>query len=437
MKIIKTKYGQFRKALYAFALLPVFIILTISCSTSPLPRQKFTTVPQDFFGIVHAGSSGTDEEYRLLDDMGAVWMLQTFYWSGIEKEQGKFDYSWYDTYVDNAVSRGKKVIACLGYENHWIFKDGKTKRVITKENILYFLNFVEKTVKRYSGKVSAWEIWNEPNWWVFWKGSDNEFFELLKQTAQRIRKTDPGAYIIGGAFWRVPDNFIRGMYKYGAMENLDGLAFHPYAVNPQGALRLHDTFNKILSEINYKGDVWITEVGYPTSGWYPTAVSQDEFPSYIVKTIAGAAARGARMLSWYQLADAYNEGQAPRNFDSELFFGLVYPDWTKKKGAWAYQLCANWLPGTFYSPELIIREKIPKSLVSYFFWNQEQNVLILWNEAETSCKVRITVSSLITIHNISGDSRSVVPDGSVLEIGGEPVFITWEGGSLPALSPAN
>ena len=224
----------------------------------------------------------------------------------------------------------------MGYEAPWLYPEGKIKRYISPEDIPLFLKYVGETVRYYRGRVDVWEIWNEPNL-MFWKGSNSEFFELSRLTAEKIREVDPGAFIIGGVFWRTPAAFIKSMYKAGAMDSLDGLAFHPYAINPRGSMNVYDKFLDVLSEINFTGSVWITEMGYPTAGWYPTKVSLNEFPSYVTKTITGAAARGANVLVWYEMYDSFNDGEVPpKTRNSEHFFGLVYPDLQRKNGAWAY-----------------------------------------------------------------------------------------------------
>ena len=402
-----------------------------------MPKGGSANIPEDFFGMVHAGETGSAEEYGLLDEMGVTWILRTFNWDRIENRKGVFDFSVYDEYVDTAKQNNKKILAVLGYEAPWLYPEGKSKKYVSPENIPHFLRFVEEIMRHYNGRVDVWEIWNEPNI-SFWKGTAKEFYELTRLTAIKIRETDPGAYILGGVFWRSPAGFIKGMHKAGAMENLDGLAFHPYAVNPAGAVKIHDKFLKTLTEINYSGPVWITEMGYPTGGWYPSKVSLEEFPSYVVKTITGAAARGTRSLLWYQLFDRYNELEVPPDTrrDSEAFFGLAYHDYQRKDGAWAYELCARYLPGSRYTPELPLREGIPDSIVSFCFLDGTtgDNTLILWNDKSRVRKVFLRLDAQALLHDIStGSSRSLTP-GAVLDIGKQPLVITWQGTTLPHLS---
>jgi hypothetical protein len=399
-------------------------IISISCASTPMPRFSPVDIPADYFGLVHAGRTASDEEYALLNEMGVSWILETFYWGGIERERGVFDFSWYDDYVNAAVERGVKVLAVLAYDTPWT--RGRN-RFIHRDDIPHFLNFLEVIVTRYKGKVDAWQIWNEPNW-VFWRGSNREFFELSRLAALKIRETDPNAYIIGGGFWRAPSGFIRGMHRAGAFENLDALSFHPYATNPRNSMRIYDNFINLVTALNFTGDIWVTEVGYPTGGWYPTSVSMNNLPSFVVKTITGAAARGSRALFWYELSDTYNYGEAPNRTDSEIFFGLTYPDHSRKNGSWAYELCARFLPGSRYISELPQRENIPSSVVSFYFKNETTgiNTLIIWNDRNSTRRVRISVSSPFTLHDISNGTNVSLSDNSILEITRVPVFITWQ-----------
>ena len=409
------------------------LVIIFSCSSAPAPRYDSVVIPEDFFGIVHAGTRRTAEEYQFLDELGARWVLDTFYWGVIEREQGVFDFSYYDDYVDTAIRQNRKVAAVLGYEAPWLTPH--KKRYISPDNIPHFLNFVRETVQHFKGRVNVWSIWNEPNF-VFWNGPAGEFYELTVQTAQVIRETDPGCDIIGGVFWRTPARFIKNMHKAGAMKDLDGLAFHPYAITPSGAMKLHDKFLDVLEKLDYSGPVWITEVGYPTGGWYPTRVSLNKNPSYIVKTIAGLAVRGARVLFWYELFDSQNEGETSRTFDtSEKFFGLAYPDYQRKSGSWAYELCARFLPGSRYVPEYPLRENIPSNIVSFCFTNSASgyNTLILWNNRNKNQKINLYLPGSAVLYDISSGKGNPLGSEISLDVGSQPLIITWQETGVPRL----
>jgi hypothetical protein len=295
-----------------------------------------------------------------------------------------------------------------------------------------FLRYVEETVRHFKGQVDVWCVWNEPNIF-FWTGTDSEFFEFSKLTTEVIRKTDPDAYIIGGAFSRTPVGFIKKMQKAGAVEVLDALALHPYDINPSGSMRLYDLFTKTTSEFNYSGPVWITEVGYPTGGWSPAKVSIDKFPAYVVKTITGTAARGARVLLWYHMFDSVEPGQ--KTIDSERCFGLNNKDFSRKNGSWAYELCARFLPESRYIPELPKRENIPSNIVSFCFLDgiSGDSVLILWNDRKDTQKIELNFQAGALLHDISTGQSVSLPANASLDVTETPLFITWQGPETPRI----
>lgn len=414
----------------------LFSLFLFSCSTTPISRFDSAKINSDSFGIVHAARTQTQEEYILLQDLGAVWVSNTFSWYKVEIERNLFDFSDYDNFVNNAKTQNKKIAIVLGFQVPWLFPDGIARRYVSNENIPAFLNYVENTVAHFKGRVDVWSIWNEPNWNRFWKGTDSEFYELSRLAAEKIKEVDPDAYVIGGVFWRTPKNFIKKMHMAGALENLDGIAFHPYAASPAGAIKLYDKFLDILQEINFDKPVWVTEMGYPTGGWYITKVSLKKQPSYIVKTIAGFTARGVRTILWYELYDDFNNGEISRNTNSsEKFFGLVYPNNELKAGAHAFALCAQYLPGSRYEKNLLIREQIPNNIVSFCYLEGKRgfNTLILWNDRNSAFKAVLEIQSAAFLHNISTGEKTEILSGTVLDIRSTPLFITWQGNYVPQL----
>jgi len=411
----------------------IFLFFIISCTSTPMPQGGQVTIPEDFFGIVHASTTLKLQEDELLNQMGCIWVLNTFNWHIFEPEKDTFDFSGYDTYVSHTKKQGKKIVAVLGYSADYLYPKRKAKKYISPENMSLFLRYVEETVRHYKGQVDVWSIWNEPNI-TFWRGTDSEFYELTKLASERIRKTDPDAYIVGGVFWRSPTNFIKKMYNTGSFKELDGIAFHPYAVNPSDCMNVYDKFSKILSETNFNWPIWITEVGYPTGGWYPTKVNQKKYPVFIVKTLTGAAARGARALLWYQLFDSINPGEF--SIDSEDHFGLIYKDFSRKPGSWAYELCARYLPGSRYVPELPQRENVPSNIVSFCFLGgvSGSNTLILWNDKRNKQKIKLNLPITALVHNISTGENNPLPSDSLVNVTTKPLIITWQGTDIPRIT---
>jgi len=402
-------------------------LLAACASSQKLATTNPLEIPADIAGLVHAGQTNTPEEYALVNRMGASWAVTTFYWSSIERAENQWDFESYDRYVDTANAAGVKIIGVLAYDVSWIHDDGETHKYIPPDKIPFFLEYVRRTTAHFRGRVAAWCIWNEPNF-HFWQGSRDEFFVLARQAADALRETDPDVTLLGGAFNRgifsLPKAYIRGLFESGAMEKADGVAFHPYELNPARTARLYGAFRDIVAKYGFGDKIWITEVGYPTGGWYPTATSEKKFPAYIVKTFINLALSGAQKIFWYQLFDPSKRV----NLDSEDFFGLVRSreDHTSK-GAEAFRLCALHIAGTHYRPGLPLGEKLPRSLrVFYFEQPTGGGTLVLWKEGVTT-RVTLQTPAGSVLHDPVSGSSTPLPTEATITAGSMPVFITWTG----------
>ena len=419
-------------------------VIFSACASKPVSSGS-VAIPSDIAGIVHAGNTNTPEEYALLDRLGVTWLLRTFNWHQIEPSEGQWNFDTYDKYVDTAKAAGKKIVGILAYDVPWIHEDGERRRYIPPDKIDYFLNYVRKTVSHFQGRVDVWCIWNEPNH-HFWTGTRNEYLVLARYTADAVREVDSDVLLLGGGFNRgifgLPKAYIRGKFETGGMEKTDAIAFHPYELNPARTLKLYRRFHKLVAEYGFEDRIWITEVGYPTGGRYPTRVKEKIFPEYVVKTFVNLAAEGAPVILWYQLFDPIERS----NKNSENFFGLVRSreDYTSK-GAEAFRLCAVHLAGTVYRPDLPRREKLPPSLKTFYFECKDNSggTLVLWkNGSPKNVKISIKAGNSATafaVHDpVSGSAVEIQTAtggvaGTVLKVGSMPVFVTWQGGGIPVL----
>jgi len=402
-------------------------LLAACASSQKLAPTNQLEIPADIAGLVHAGQTNTPEEYALVNRMGARWALATFYWDRIEQAENQWNFESYDRYVDTANAAGIKIIGVLAYDVPWIHGDGKTHKYIPPDKLPFFLEYVRRTTAHFRGRVDAWCIWNEPNF-HFWQGSRDEFFDLVRQAADALRETDPEVTLLGGAFNRgifsLPEAYIRGLFESGAMAKADAVAFHPYELNPARTAKLYRAFRAIAAEYGFAGKIWITEVGYPTGGWYPTAAPEKKFPAYIVKTFVNLAVNGAQKIFWYQLFDPPKRV----NRNSEDFFGLVRSaDDHTSKGAEAFRLCAVHLAGTIYRPDLPPREKLPRSLRTFYFEQPTGGgTLVLWKEGVTT-QVTLQTPAGSALHDPVSGNSTPIPAETTITVSSMPLFVTWTG----------
>jgi hypothetical protein len=448
-----------RKFLCPLGLLLVLFAACGSSTPSPVVERK---IPEDFLGLVHAGIKESSQEYDLIDEMGAAWILNTFYWSRIEGAKGGWDWAGCDGYVNKAAARGKKILAVLAYDTPWIHDpsqalselpagtelkhtDKKAHDYVQAEQIPLYCNFVKETVTRYKGRVGAWCIWNEPNLSDrFWSGTRVEFYALSKAAAEAIREADPNAVILGGAFnTTASEEWITGLFSSGAMKKVDFAAYHPYIGDGEGSAILFKSFRDLAARYGFGEKVWVTEVGYTTttaSFWdYPIKVPEERMPEEVVKTITLLAAEGAQRVFWYQLFDPPYQNKDP--LEPEDNFGLLEDDYTPKKGKEAYALCGRLIPGSTWKEALPERSGLPDTVRAFYFEGApgKPNVLILWNYSAAAVQAELSLpGGNRQIWNIeTGAPQPAAEEKFPLSLGSLPLVYTWEplaGGGPPRLS---
>jgi hypothetical protein len=212
------------------------------------------------------------------------------------------------------------------------------------------------------------------------------------------------------------------MFESGAMDKVDYIAFHPYAPNAKGVEATYKDFRDFVAPYGFADRIWVTEVGYPTvrdadkvdgrypEGRYGTEVNIEDMPETVTKTITLLAAAGAKKIFWYHLFDPAAQDAG----DSEDWFGLVEHNFTKKKGAGAYALCARYLPGKTWRRRGLPGAEFPDSVVSWYFEGDGGRCLVLWNESSVSSRsVRLNIPGTERLlHNVADGSAVPFSDGT-------------------------
>ncbi|QEN15840.1 cellulase family glycosylhydrolase [Mycolicibacterium sp. ELW1] len=203
--------------------------------------------------------------------------------------------------------------------------------------------FASAVATRYQGKISAYEVWNEPNGVTFWSPvSAKAYTDLLKAAYPAIKAADPNATVIGGVLGAVGNipgvstsavKFVNQMYADGAHGFFDALSFHPYHyVTPfsKGTMPAEpiEQVAAIRALMAANGDadlkLWATEYGLPTS-----VVSQAQQAAYIHDfVVAWQQVTGAGPMFIYTTRDT-----ATGAFDDEANFGIFTTNWTPKLAA--------------------------------------------------------------------------------------------------------
>jgi hypothetical protein len=284
----------------------------------------------------------TDKAMGLLKDAGIDTIRILMPWGGVEPADNTFDWAAVDRMVNSANAKGIKVLAVLNSTPDWAAVPDQPPLSGHPENLEAFGDFVTAVATRYEGKVADYEIWNEPNYNLFWAPtpSAEQYTELLKVAYTKIKAADPNATVIAASVAAAaetpggptinPVTYLSAMYAAGAGGYFDAVSFHPYLYSvPFSGGEGHAGVPITQAEQMYavmvaNGDgnkkIWATEYGQPSS----------EFSEANQAAYVGDFLRTWRTLEFAGPAFIHTLADYPSSDPIQASMGLFHQDWTPK-----------------------------------------------------------------------------------------------------------
>jgi hypothetical protein len=152
-----------------------------------------------------------DRQLQMIAGAGFKWIRQQFPWYDIEIA-GKGDFqdcrhppcidAWakYDNIVDLAERHGINIIARLEAPPRWA--QAVPGSFAPPADLNDFADYVAAVADRYKGRITHYQIWNEPNNYPEWGEqpvNPEDFTTLLCAAFRRIKEVDPNAKVLAPA----------------------------------------------------------------------------------------------------------------------------------------------------------------------------------------------------------------------------------------------
>lgn len=305
----------------------------------------------------------SDARYEGALAAGATWDRWPLYWHWVDEggyvgAHGESSHD-YDSLVAQDLAHGiTPVVILLGTPLHHsqdsangatsppdslgepIFSDGSDipgpGKSINPANA--WASFVFATVERYRPQgllarqqgwsrrvgVRYWEVWNEPDYYLFWNGTAEEYYRLLEVAYKSIKTADPQATVmLGGlAFYEQRVWFPTLLRQAGGDPSrayFDVFSFHHY----QNVYRSEQLIQQARATLDRFGlektPIWITESGVSVWDDYPATAHQVapdaplrgtmvEQAAYIIQNSALAFYNGVERYYHFQLHDDCGDG---------------------------------------------------------------------------------------------------------------------------------
>jgi len=378
-------------------------------------------------------------------------------WGDLQPSPGPPDFTRLDTEVAAAVAHGKSdFIYTFVYTPVWAASNPNKCSPANPNNCLSpptdlnpdgsgtdqdFINFVTAIAQRYAGeipgKISNWEIWNEPNAPNYWTGTQAQLVRMEQDARTIIKGIDPQAVILtpapaGGG---VPpadapsDVPVGGVWMSSFLtqscmpcgggtgaSDADVIAFHGYvnlAMQPHGEDIQQGlaTFQSDESADGVTKPLWDSEAGWGKDAKLSDPDLQAAFAARMLLAQQGVVQR----FYWYHYD--YPEGTL---FDTStntltkagVAYGQVF-DWTT--GAAITQACAFQGGSSVWTCPFVRQNGFQAMAV----WDSNQSC----SNGNCTTSNFTPPSNMIKYRDLSGNTVSITP-GSAVAIGAKPIWLT-------------
>lgn len=261
-----------------------------------------------------------DSCYDKLAATGVKWARCQTGWNRCETQKGVYNFAWLDSVVDNLLQRGIQPWFNVGFGNKIYMPEAFGEAAVGWVPLYFgdevkkaWGNYINALAKHFNGRVSCYELWNEPNINNFWqpgKANAKDYLKLISYTSDIIKTVDPKAQIgacVSGSF----SSFVVDLAKLGVAKYIDFFSIHPYRVIPEKG---YETELRALRQLfdRYDGEhieLWQGEVGF--GSYFPpghflhtwTRGSENLQARWLLRRFALDQSLGLKVSSFFQMVD--------------------------------------------------------------------------------------------------------------------------------------
>jgi polysaccharide biosynthesis protein PslG len=233
-----------------------------------------------FFGI-HNGDFLAKEQQIIFPAM-RLWDTGVR-WNQLEPEEGKWNFDRFDKIISFAQSKNIELVYVLGQTPSWASSRPEDSTGVygkganyPPKSIKLWENYLKVVGERYKGKIKYYEVWNEPNFPIFFNGDVREMTELTVSASKILKAIDPEIKIISpgivaGTFDWLPSEkqgtiWMESYLKLTPPQYFDIAGAHFYTPEKsspeQELIPIIRNFKRVLTENFITKPIWNTEQGY-------------------------------------------------------------------------------------------------------------------------------------------------------------------------------
>lgn len=315
-------------------------------------------------------------------------------WIKCEKTPGVYEFDWLDKIVDALLAEGIQPWLSVSFGNPLYTPNrqyaelwdqytesrkmeipGPARGYISEVPLLHgeaamqaFLRYAAALAAHFKGRVTVYEIWNEPE--HFWNcdGVDyaakdgavalaQNYTELVRRTGEVIRQVDPDVKIAANSCG-IGNSYINELGYCGLGNYIDIYTYHYYGNTPEALLPANlAQLRACLQVPGRELTLWQGESGRASgNNRLPSCPSQYNQSKHLVRRLVSDAAQGIPMSSIFTASDF--KGYYPDGSDQQ--FGLfTVGDIMPKLSYYVLQCMAALLEGVVPDPRILVQFGAP------------------------------------------------------------------------------
>ena len=282
-------------------------------------------------------------EMQVLSKCGVKWIRAWWGWGMCEDPQGTYNYTEYDRQFNTVTTgTGLRIMPILlryyyNYEKTWAGPVTASSNGIQEypyaNMVPVFGTFCGKVAQRYQGRITAYEIWNEPTMGNGPYGTQTsaQYAALLNAAGPAIRAGDPNAKIV--AFAGTPltgsgNASVQGVLALGTASQMDAISEHSYSqtilpeIDYPKEISIGSSCLKSIMQAGGAGSkaIWHTEQGIvgDDDGYSLPSISEVDIAQLYTRNLVTAVSQGSQKFFWFSVDDTLDYGFT-------IFYGSYNP----------------------------------------------------------------------------------------------------------------
>ncbi len=285
--------------------------------------------------------------------LGSGWVRMFVDWSTFEPADNHYELFWerhFNARIDAANRHGQKVLLVVVRSPSWASGSGNVNT--PPADAAPYAEFMGHLAREYKGRVSAYEVWNEPDEAAFWSSGPNAgaYARLLNASYDAVKAVDSDATVVVGGLTGNNYRFLEEVIDAGGTK-FDAVGVHTDTAcltspadeqyrEPDGRIGRYSFtgYREVRQSLVARGldrPIWMTEMGWSTltstcsvgtrAGTKPSGVSPELQARYLTQAM-GCLARDTYVTHafWFTLQDIGGE----ERYDH--FLGLMGTDGSRK-----------------------------------------------------------------------------------------------------------